>query len=37
MSLDIPDDFWEELRHLNLLPREAPTPRLDQVAPQRSE
>jgi D-threo-aldose 1-dehydrogenase len=32
MSLNIPDDFWEELRHLNLLPREAPTPHLDQAA-----
>lgn len=26
--LAIPDDFWEELRHLDLLPAEAPTPRL---------
>ena len=26
MSLPIPDDFWGELRHLNLLPREAPVP-----------
>jgi D-threo-aldose 1-dehydrogenase len=25
----IPNDFWEELRHLNLLPREAPVPRLE--------
>jgi D-threo-aldose 1-dehydrogenase len=28
-SAAIPDDFWEELRHLNLLPPEAPVPRLD--------
>ena len=27
-SMAIPDDFWEELRHLNLLPPEAPVPRL---------
>jgi D-threo-aldose 1-dehydrogenase len=25
----IPNDFWEELRHLNLLPPEAPVPRLE--------
>jgi D-threo-aldose 1-dehydrogenase len=29
LSMAIPDDFWEELRRLNLLPPEAPTPRLD--------
>jgi D-threo-aldose 1-dehydrogenase len=28
MSLPIPNDFWEELRYLNLLPPEAPVPRL---------
>ena len=32
LSLAIPDDFWEELRHLSVLPPEAPTPRLDQWA-----
>ena len=26
LELPIPKDFWEELRHLNLLPREAPVP-----------
>jgi D-threo-aldose 1-dehydrogenase len=26
LSLPIPNDFWEELRHLNLLPPEAPLP-----------
>lgn len=30
LNIPIPDDFWEELRHLNLLPPEAPTPRLGQ-------
>ncbi|MGH9325687.1 MAG: aldo/keto reductase [Terriglobia bacterium] len=30
MSVTIPDDFWEELRYLNLLPPEAPVPRLGQ-------
>ncbi len=29
LSTAIPDDFWEELRHLHLLPPEAPVPRLD--------
>jgi D-threo-aldose 1-dehydrogenase len=32
LSLAISDGFWEELRHLSLLPAEAPTPRLDQTA-----
>jgi D-threo-aldose 1-dehydrogenase len=32
LNLDIPDDFWDELRHLNLLPPEAPTPQLDAAA-----
>jgi D-threo-aldose 1-dehydrogenase len=32
LNMAIPDDFWEELRDLNLLPPEAPTPRLDQTA-----
>jgi len=27
----IPNDFWDELRHLDLLPAEAPVPRLDEV------
>jgi D-threo-aldose 1-dehydrogenase len=27
MSLPIPNDFWEELRRLELLPPEAPVPR----------
>lgn len=31
-SLSIPNDFWEELRHLNLLPRKAPVPRVDAPA-----
>jgi D-threo-aldose 1-dehydrogenase len=31
-SLAVPDDFWEELRHLGLLPEEAPTPRLEQTS-----
>ena len=26
MTLPIPNDFWDELQHLNLLPPEAPTP-----------
>ena len=26
MSVSIPNDFWEELRYLNLLPPEAPVP-----------
>lgn len=29
LSTAIPDEFWEELRHLNLLPPEAPVPQLD--------
>jgi D-threo-aldose 1-dehydrogenase len=29
LNTAIPDEFWEELRHLNLLPPEAPVPRLD--------
>jgi D-threo-aldose 1-dehydrogenase len=29
LSLPVPNDFWEELRHLNLLPPEAPVPRSD--------
>jgi D-threo-aldose 1-dehydrogenase len=32
LSVVVPDDFWEELRHLSLLPPEAPTPRLGQAA-----
>lgn len=32
LSTSIPDDFWGELRHLNLLPPEAPTPSLSQAA-----
>ena len=28
LSMTIPDDFWQELRQLSLLPPEAPTPRL---------
>jgi D-threo-aldose 1-dehydrogenase len=28
-GLSIPNDFWEELRHLNLLPPEAPVPRTE--------
>jgi D-threo-aldose 1-dehydrogenase len=32
LSLGIRDDFWEELRHLNLIPPEAPTPHLEQTA-----
>jgi D-threo-aldose 1-dehydrogenase len=32
LSMDIPDDYWEELRHLNLLSPEAPTPHLDRTA-----
>lgn len=32
MNLPIPDDFWDELRHLSLLPAEVPTPRSDQTA-----
>jgi len=30
MRTPIPDDFWAELRQLNLLPPEAPVPRLNQ-------
>lgn len=30
LAAPIPDDFWAELRHLNLLPPEAPVPRLNQ-------
>ena len=33
LSMAIPNDFWQELRHLSLLPPEAPTPRSDQSAP----
>jgi len=29
LSTPIPDDFWAELRRLNLLPAEAPVPQLD--------
>jgi hypothetical protein len=29
-SLATPDDFWKELRHLNLLPSEAPVPWLNE-------
>jgi D-threo-aldose 1-dehydrogenase len=32
LSMVIPNDFWEELRHLSLLPLEAPTPRLGDTA-----
>ena len=28
MSVPIPYDFWSELRHINLLPPEAPVPRI---------
>jgi D-threo-aldose 1-dehydrogenase len=31
LSVAIPDDFWEELRHLNLIPLEAPTPRSERL------
>jgi D-threo-aldose 1-dehydrogenase len=27
LSMAIPDDFWDELLHLNLIPPEAPVPR----------
>jgi D-threo-aldose 1-dehydrogenase len=32
LSMNVPEDFWEELRHLNFLPQEAPTPHLDRAA-----
>jgi D-threo-aldose 1-dehydrogenase len=32
MSLPIPDGFWDELQHLNLLPPEAPVPRSEKSA-----
>lgn len=36
LSMEIPNDFWEELRHARLLPPEAPTPRLDPAVKPRS-
>jgi D-threo-aldose 1-dehydrogenase len=32
LSMTVPDDFWQELRHLRLLPPEAPAPRLGETA-----